>query len=270
MQKEAVAPPASVKMKGRRKNGTRPMKSVWRRIRKPLARSRLAKHILSSMLASAIRFIERTNRRAEGSHDVVKMVAEHSPAIAAFWHGQHLLAPALYPREHKMVALFSRSADAELNALVAEKIGLGVVRGSGGRAGKHRLNKGGAAALIKLKRVLDSGCNVAMIADIPHGTPREAGLGVVTLARFSGRPVIPVAVATSRRKVLERTWDRTTINLPFGRSAIVFGPLIHVSPDADDEEQERKRREITEALNEATREAYRLVDSASPQGGSAR
>ena len=62
-----------------------------------------------------------------------------------------------------------------------------------------------------------------MIADIPHGTPREAGLGIVTLARLSGRPIVPWRIATSRRKVLEKSWDKTTINLPFGRCAIVVG-----------------------------------------------
>ena len=44
-------------------------------------------------------------------------------------------------------------------------------------------------------------------------------MGIVTLARLSGRPIVPVALATSRRKVLEKTWDKTTINLPFGRGA---------------------------------------------------
>ena len=80
--------------------------------------------------------------------------------------------------------------------------------------------KGGAQALIALKKVLDAGSNVCMIADIPHGTPRQAGMGIVMLARISGRPVVPIAMATSRRKVLEKTWDKTTINLPFGRGGI--------------------------------------------------
>ena len=33
-----------------------------------------------------------------------------------------------------------------------------------------------------------------MIADIPHGTPREAGQGIILLARLSGRPILPVAI----------------------------------------------------------------------------
>ncbi|MCT8999801.1 lysophospholipid acyltransferase family protein [Chelativorans intermedius] len=253
-----MAPSFEVKQRSRRR--VRPGRSLWRRIRGPLARSRFLKNAIASLMAMALRFIARTNRRVEGSHDVEKAIAEHTPAIAALWHGQHLLGPTINPRKHRLVALFSRSADAELNALVAEKLGFEVVRGSGGRAGAHRARKGGASALIQLKRTLDAGCNVAMIADIPHGTPRQAGLGIVTLARLSGRPVVPVAIATSRRKVLEKTWDKTTINLPFGRSAVILGEPIFVPADADDGAMEEKRRQLTEALNRATRAAYALVD----------
>jgi lysophospholipid acyltransferase (LPLAT)-like uncharacterized protein len=101
-----------------------------------------------------------------------------------------------------------------------------------------------------------------MIADVPHGTPREAGLGIVTLAKVSGRPIVPIAIATSRRKVIEKSWDKTTINLPFGRSSLVLGDPIAVPADADGETLEELRRQVTDALNRATEKAYRLVDGA--------
>jgi lysophospholipid acyltransferase (LPLAT)-like uncharacterized protein len=183
-----------------------------------------------------------------------------APAIVALWHGQHILAPCFCPKGQGLLVMVSRSADAELNALVVEKLGLAAVRGSGGRETSRNADKGGAGALIALKRALDAGKNVSMIADIPHGTPRQAGLGIITLARLSGRPIVAVAVTTSRRKVLEKTWDKTTINLPFGRGAVVLGEPIYVAAKADDVEMERKRQELTGALNEATDKAYRLVD----------
>jgi lysophospholipid acyltransferase (LPLAT)-like uncharacterized protein len=122
------------------------------------------------------------------------------------------------------------------------------------------MDKGGARALIALKKALDAGKNVAMIADITKGAPREAGLGIVTLAKLSGRPIVPTAVTTSRRLVLEKSWDKTTIGLPFGRGAFVFGDLIHVPADADEAEMERKRQEITAGLNTVTEKALRMVD----------
>lgn len=238
----------------------RPLKRLWKKVRQPLTRSRVARALLVNLTANAVRLVNVTNKTAAGSDNIQQAVLDHTPAIAAIWHGQHLLAPAINPRGNKMVALFSRSADAEINARVAEKLGFGVVRGSGGRAGVHRTEKGGARALITLKKTLDAGTNVAMIADIAHSTPREAGLGIVTLAKVSGRPIVPLAVATSRRKVLEKTWDKTAINLPFGRKALAVGAPIHVAANATPQEMEEKRRAVTDALNEVTARAYRLAD----------
>jgi lysophospholipid acyltransferase (LPLAT)-like uncharacterized protein len=239
----------------------RPIKALWKSIRGPLGRSRFVRRSLASGIALAVRFIDLTNRRVEGSHDADEAAARLAPAIGALWHGQHLMAPIAKPKSMPMAALFSRSADAELNALAAEKLGFSVIRGSGGRPGATSVDKGGVRALIAMKKLLDAGTSVAMIADIPHGTPREAGLGIVTLAKISGRPIVPIAVATSRRKVLESTWDKTTVNLPFGRCALIIGDPIAVPADADGEALEQFRTLVTDKLNEATDTAYRLVDA---------
>ena len=71
-----------------------------------------------------------------------------------------------------------------------------------------------------------------MTADVPK-VSRVAGLGIVKIAQMSGRPIYPVAMATRRRIVLDN-WDRTTVNLPFGRGAGVAGAPIYVPRDADD------------------------------------
>lgn len=251
MKRAATSPAA-------RRGGTR---NLWRRIREPLAQSGFVKNFIASLFAWFVRLIRITSPLVEGSAKFAGGAYAHlQPGIIALWHGQHLLTPAFYPKERPLVAMVSRSADAELNALMLEKFGIEAVRGSGGRDNSRHLDKGGAKALIALKKSLVAGKNVAMIADIPHGTPRDAGLGIVLLAKLSGRPILPTAITTSRRKVLEKSWDKTTINLPFGRSAIVIGTPVYVPADADDAEMERKRQEVTASLNAATEEAYGLVD----------
>jgi len=260
MDHDAVKGPANEAAPAGR-GGSPATKAFWRRIRQPLAQSRFVKNAIASLLAQFVRLVRMTSPLVAGSARFSGgAYAEFEPGIIALWHGQHLLTPAYYPKRKPLVAMVSRSADAELNALMLEKFGIEAVRGSGGRESTKHLDKGGARALLALKKSLATGKNVAMIADIPHGTPRDAGLGIVLLARLSGRPILPTAITTSRRKVLEKSWDKTTINLPFGRSSIVIGTPIFVPADADDAEMERKRLEITVALNAATTEAYRLVD----------
>jgi hypothetical protein len=94
---------------------------------------------------------------------------------------------------------------------------------------------------------------------------RVAGLGIVKIAQVSGRPIYPVAIATRRRVVLSN-WDRTTINLPFGRGAAVAGAPIDVPRDADSVTLELARRAVEEALNAATSLAYEIVDGTDPGG----
>ena len=258
---QEIAPSRTKKSAAGQKRG-KPLKKAWRKIRQPLAESRFAKGAIASLFAQTLRFIRLTNSLAKGSASISGGEYGHlEPGIIALWHGQHILAPVFYPKGRPLVAMVSRSADAELNALVVEKFGIEAVRGSGGRENSRHLDKGGAKALIALKKALMSGKNVAMIADIPHGTPRDAGLGIVLLARLSGRPILPAAITTSRRKVLERSWDKTTINLPFGRSSIVVGEPVFVPANADDAEMERKRQELTNSLNAATAKARLLADA---------
>ena len=257
MDDRTVTTPPRVKV---RKPPSGRTKSFWRRIRKPLARSRFVKGVLTTVFVQAMRLVGATNRIMPESSSLFGEHGENEPGIIALWHGQHLLSPAVYPSKRKLVAMVSRSADAEMNAKLLEGFNIDVVRGSGGRNSTQKTKKGGAGALIGLKKALDAGNNVCMIADIPHGKPRDAGMGIIVLARLSGRPISPSAIATSRRHVLHKTWDKTTINLPFGRCAMIAEPLIYVAADADDAEMERKRQQLTEAMNEATRRAYALVD----------
>ena len=153
------------------------------------------------------------------------------PAIFAFWHGQHFLTPFIKTKEsHKAKVLISLHRDGEFNAIAAERLGIGTIRGSGDHGSAfHR--KGGVGAFKEMVRALDDNYNVALTADVPKRS-RVVGLGIIMLARESGRPIMPFAMATSRYIQLDN-WDRTTINLPFGRGALVGVEEVYVPRDAD-------------------------------------
>lgn len=237
-------------------------KRFWRRIRGPLAQSDLVKSVLVWLITIYCRFVYFTNPLLKESADPQALVGKDDPFIVTFWHGQHLMGPFIRPKGIELVAMFSRSADAELNARVAEKLGLVTVRGSGGRGSRARPEKGGARALLTLKNALKKGQSASMIADIAHGKAREAGEGIILLAKLSGRPIIPVAYAFSRNHVLEKSWDKTAIPLPFGRSVIVRGENVWVEPDANETQLEEKRMELTRQLNDATARAYAALEKA--------
>jgi lysophospholipid acyltransferase (LPLAT)-like uncharacterized protein len=206
--------------------------------------------------AEFLRFIRLTNRFSLDPPDLYERVEPSFPLIIAFWHGQHFMMPFVRRKQYRAKVLISRHRDGEINAIAAERLGVGTVRGSGDHGGAfHR--KGGVAAFKEMVRTLEDGCNMALTADVPK-VSRAAGLGIIMLARESGRPIIPVAIATSRFWRL-KNWDRSVIHLPFGRGVIASGALIDVPSDAGAETMEMLRVQLEASLNEVTRRAYALV-----------
>jgi lysophospholipid acyltransferase (LPLAT)-like uncharacterized protein len=141
--------------------------------------------------------------------------------------------------------------------VAASRLGVLPIRGSGS-SGRDFLKKGGVAGFKQMLEALAAGYNVALTADIPK-ISRIAGRGIVQLARASGRPIYPVAVATSRYIELH-TWDRSVFNLPFGRFAIAVGEPVRVASDADESAVEDAQRLVESRLNGTTERAYAIAE----------
>jgi lysophospholipid acyltransferase (LPLAT)-like uncharacterized protein len=217
-------------------------------------RSSWLQRAVGFLAAEYLRLVWRTNKFSFDPPEVYEIVEPQQPAIFAFWHGQHFMTPFIKTKDsHRGKVLISRHRDGEYNAIAAERLGIGAIRGSGDHGSAfHR--KGGVGAFKEMVRALEDNYNIALTADVPKRS-RVAGLGIIMLARESGRPIMPFAMATSRFVRL-RNWDRTTINLPFGRGALVGGEIIIVPPDADAETMEDLRARLEATLNDATRRAY--------------
>ncbi len=212
---------------------------------------------LGVLAAEYLRLVWYTNRFSYQPHDVYGIVEPLMPAIFVFWHGQHFMTPFIKTKDsYRAKVLISRHRDGEFNALAVERLGIGTIRGSGDHSGAfHR--KGGVGAFLEMVRTLEDGCNMATTADVPKRA-RVAGLGAIMLARETGRPIMPFAMVTSRFIRL-KNWDSTTINLPFGRGAVVGIEPVYVPPDADAATMEKLRQQVENLLNEATRRAYAAV-----------
>jgi lysophospholipid acyltransferase (LPLAT)-like uncharacterized protein len=220
-------------------------------------RSRWVQLALGFLAAEFLRLVWLTNKFEFEPADVYERAEPHQPLIFAFWHGQHFMTPFIKTKDtHRAKVLISRHRDGEFQAIAAERLGIETIRGSGDQGGAfHR--KGGVGAFKEMLHALEEGCNVASTADVPKRA-RAAGLGIIMLARESGRPILAFAMVTSRFIRL-KNWDQTTINLPFGRGAVVGIDAIVVPPDADAETMEKLRAQLETYLNEATRIAYAKV-----------
>lgn len=229
---------------------------------KRLLRSQAAVSLAASIIAGYIRFVRATSRwQTLGAEHVENLWQTRQPAVIAFWHGRLLLLPTAWRGSSMtMHMLISQHRDGELIARSTHSFGMGTVRGSSANPKKAGKEKGGQAALRALLHLLKAGHCVGFTPDGPRGPRMRAGPGVVATARLARVPILPIAYATRRRKLL-RSWDRFHLALPFTSGVIIWGAPLDVHSDAG-ESLEAAALRLEQALNAITDEADRLCGHA--------
>jgi hypothetical protein len=200
---------------------------------------------LPFLAASFIRLLRATVRiQHHGDERVREWERRGDHFILAFWHRHLLLMPYAY-RGQRISVLVSQSRDGELIARTVARLGIDSSRGSSSR--------GGIAGMRSLLRKAAEGWDIAFTPDGPRGPLREVQPGVILAAASTGLPILPVAVAASRAKLL-RSWDRFMIPLPFSTVHIVYGEPLVVERRGDLEAtaaELKQRLETVESAAEA-------------------
>lgn len=218
---------------------------------KRIVRSRAGRRVLAALGASYVRFVHATTRWTHVRGETPeKYWAEGRAMLGCFWHNRMLLMPFIWPQGRPISMLISHHGDGRLISDIIGRLGIDTIAGSSSR--------GGADALRTMISTLKSGVSVAVTPDGPRGPRMHAAPGAVHAARLAGAPLIPVSLATSRRKVL-RSWDRFLLDLPFARGVFVWGNPIDVPADAGDAEMEAVRLALESELNRISAEADRLM-----------
>jgi lysophospholipid acyltransferase (LPLAT)-like uncharacterized protein len=172
--------------------------------------------------------------------------------VLASWHRHMVLMRWAY-RGRRVTVLSSQSKDGEMMVQTLRRLGVEPCRGS--------TTRGGVAGLRAILRKAAEGYDVAFTPDGPRGPERVVQPGVLLTARLSGLPIVPVAYAATRDKVL-RTWDRLPLPKPFSRVHMVYGETMRVEKDDDLEE---RAAELARRLNAAEAEALRLAGRSTTQ-----
>src|SRR6202035_1669256 len=102
---------------------------------KRLARSRPVQTMVGVAAGEYLRFVWLTSRCVLDPADVYERIAPRMPLIIAMWHGQHLMVPFIR-RNYPAKVLVSRHRDGAINAIAAERLGVGTIRGSGDASGR--------------------------------------------------------------------------------------------------------------------------------------
>jgi lysophospholipid acyltransferase (LPLAT)-like uncharacterized protein len=221
---------------------------------KRLLASDTGQAVIAALAAGYIRFVHATTRWEWVNVEVGdRIIDAGGTGIVCFWHGRLLMMPTAQRGGAKFAMLISGHRDGRFIARAVARFGIRAILGSSTR--------GGTAAARECVNALTSGTIVGVAPDGPRGPRMRASVGAVEIARIAGKPLVPVACSTTRRKVLG-SWDRFLLALPFGRGVYVVGDPIS-PPAADDRASvEAVRRRLEEALNAVSAEADRLTGHA--------
>jgi lysophospholipid acyltransferase (LPLAT)-like uncharacterized protein len=226
-----------------------------------IVRSDALRRLLCAVIALYIRLVYATSRwTVEGGAAARRHFQDKRPFILAFWHGRLLMMPMAWPREVPIHMLISGHRDGRIIADAVGHFGIASIAGSSSR--------GGLAALRAMVKTLKDGACVGITPDGARGPAMEASPGIVAAARLAQVPIIPLAYATRRRRIMA-TWDRFHLAFPFTSGIHLWGEPIAVPADADEPELARYRQQVEDALNALGREADRRMGHEAPPFASA-
>jgi lysophospholipid acyltransferase (LPLAT)-like uncharacterized protein len=188
--------------------------------------------------------------RAEGLEHLAALERAGRPPIFAFWHGR-ILAATLYFRDRGIVVITSENFDGEWIARIIRKFGYATARGS--------TSRGGARALVQLRRDMASGRPAAFTVDGPRGPARVAQAGAIWLAGATGSPILPFHIEAARHWTV-RSWDRHQVPKPGSDVAIAIGEPIRVAA-TDEDTVEAGRQQLERVLATLETLALRLLDA---------
>jgi lysophospholipid acyltransferase (LPLAT)-like uncharacterized protein len=211
-------------------------------------RDRLKAAAIAGLASPVARALGRSYHWIEdGAQHLAAVEASGRRPILALWHGR-ILPATLYFRDRGVVAMTSQNFDGEWVARLMRRFGYDAARGS--------TSRGGARALVQMRRALAAGRPVAFTVDGPRGPARVAQPGAVWLAAVTGQPIVPFHIEASRAWTA-RSWDGSMVPKPGATLAIAIGAPIEVDRASTADDLEGARLLIERSL--ATLESRALA-----------
>lgn len=213
--------------------------------------------IIGFLVFAYIETVRRSIRWEVRGMDFIDQIhTENKPIIGVFWHGRITMALEGWNKHRdRMMAVASRSRDAEPGQKLVNWYGVKLARGSSRNRDKPGKSKGGERAYREVLRHVCEGGSAAFTPDGPRGPRMRAGFGPVLLARDSGVPIVPFSWSTRRKTILQGSWDKHYLPAYFTTGVIIWGNPIYVPQDATQDQLEAFRQKMEDEMNRISLEA---------------
>jgi lysophospholipid acyltransferase (LPLAT)-like uncharacterized protein len=162
-----------------------------------------------------------------------------SNKIFIFWHSKMLIGWWLFKKEDYL-ALVSKSRDGDILTRLLHNWKYNVIRGSS--------SKGGKDALEQIFGEITDGNSVVITPDGPRGPAKEIKNGALIISNRTGYPIIPVQINYSKKKILDKNWDKFEIPLPFSKCEVSFGKHFYYKEFLYDNDLSNFKQEISSKM----------------------
>lgn len=160
--------------------------------------------------------------------------------IVVFWHRKIFSVCNATRNINKKASMVSTSKDGDLLTVLLKKEGNELIRGSS--------NRDNVKSLKETLRYIKKGYAIGIAIDGPKGPIYEPKPGAIYLSQKTGVEIIPVASYTNKKWILNRTWDKLEIPMPFSKTMHYVGKPLKINKDMElDEAIQLVKIKINEA-----------------------
>ncbi len=217
-------------------------------------KSTISRKVLQALLPTAglllVKTLSTTYRlRLMDQEHETRVLSQYGSIVYASWHQRFFPGITFFSGRKPIAIMISQSRDGELIAKVTRRLGWHPVRGSSSR--------GGMEALGRLKALALQGYKIGHIVDGPRGPFGKIKPGLISIAQFTGVPVVPVCISAQNTWTFN-SWDRFMVPKPFSRILIRFGKPVDIARKLQKNDFETARLSLEQCLHRLYQETDRI------------
>lgn len=216
---------------------------------KKLIKSNILKLLLSWFISIYLKFCYHTSSWfVKDSRNIKSLIKNQKSFIVCFWHSRLLMMPFCWKNEKEFFMLISGHSDGQIIAKAVNYFGIKTIVGSSFN------NK--ISSFKNIVKQINSKNIIGITPDGPRGPKRKVKNGVISLARLTNVPIIPLTFSAKFNKKIN-SWDEFFFTFPFNKFIAIWGKPIFCKKK---EESDNDKQKLEFELNRITKLADNLSD----------
>ena len=218
-----------------------------KKIYKQIVRFYIIQNLLSWIISVYLKICYHTSSWYVKDYNYLdKLLKKNDSFIVCFWHGRLLMTPYCWNHKKKFFMLISGHPDGRIISRAISHFGINTIVGSSSRNKMSSYKN--IIQEIKKKNI------IGITPDGPRGPEKKIKDGIVSLAKLSNIPIIPLSFGAKYKRNL-KSWDKFLLVFPFNKFIAIWGKPIHFRKE---EPNDGNKKKLENELNRITKLADNL------------